>query len=77
MSKFNSINYKCKLTPIELADMCELHASGQMNNYQLAKKYGFTKETVDRYLNNYYYGIVPKHKQVTITLKSKEIQEFI
>ncbi|WP_214228609.1 hypothetical protein [Pedobacter sp. B4-66] len=76
MKKFSSLN-GCRLSPVELADLCELFVSGELNEFQLAKKFSISLTTVDRYLYKHYYGLVDKKKQTTITLKSKEIQEFI
>lgn len=71
MKKYSSLDRSCKLTPVELANLCELFASGELNVFQLARKYDLAVDTVNKYLYTHYYGIVPKHKQITITIKDQ------
>lgn len=71
MVKFESLSNKCKLSPEDLADLCERFKSKEMDEFQLAKRFGVSVTTIDRYLDTHYYGLVPKENQITIILKSK------
>jgi hypothetical protein len=71
MGRFRSLYKNCKLTPLEVAEMCEQYATEQMNIYELSVKYGLARSTINNYINDHYHGIIPKHRQATIRLGSK------
>jgi hypothetical protein len=71
MSRFNSISPYIQLTPHQLGELFELIATNQISVDEAVIKYSRSKSTITRYLDHYYYGLVPKHRQKTVTLQSK------
>jgi len=70
--KFESISgKKCALSPDQLAELFELFVIGEMDIFQLAHKYDLSVATIDRYIDKFYYGFVPKKYHMHITLPSK------
>jgi hypothetical protein len=71
LSRFNSISPYIQLTPDQLGELFELIATNQISVDEAVIKYKRSKDTINRHLNHYYYGLVPKHRQKTVTLQSK------
>jgi hypothetical protein len=62
---------KLSISPEQFGELCELFISGQMTIFQLATKYKLSVTTIDRYLDKFYYGFVPKKYHLHIKLSSK------
>jgi predicted transcriptional regulator len=71
MSRFKSISPLSKLSPDQLGEIFELIANKRMTVDEAALNFNVAKTTISRQLDTHYYGIVPKHRQKTITLQSK------
>lgn len=74
MKVYRSLNQFTKLTGDQIGEMIERYVNGEDLN-PLAKDYGIYLETAKNYIHKHYYGIVPKHRQKTITISSKINEE--
>jgi len=74
MKHYRSLNQFTKLSGDQIGEMIERYVAGENLNY-LAAAYKIYFETAKNYIHKHYYGIVPKHRQKTIKLKSKINEE--
>ena len=59
-----------RLEKAEIAELCELFISG-VSITKLGTMFNMRNEKIYGYLNQYYYGVIPKAFQMEVTLQSK------
>jgi hypothetical protein len=71
VNAYKSISPYIQLTSDQLGELFELIATNQISVDEAVIKYKRSKNSINRYLDHYYYGLIPKHRQKTVTLQSK------
>jgi len=70
MKTYHSINKFSRVNAEQMADIIERFSNGESFE-SIAEFYKVARSTIFHYIHKNLYGIIPKERQKTITLRSK------